>query len=175
MNQINTSHFRSPWGEIILGTFDGRLCLCDWLDRRNRESIDARLHRGLQAKALARSDALLYETTRQLQQYFSGLRQRFDIPLLTVGTPFQETVWKALQQLPYGHTCSYRQLSETIGKPGAVRAVAAANGANALSLLIPCHRVVGSDGSLTGYAGGLEAKAGLLAMESVALDQTGHA
>ena len=86
--------------------------------------------------------------------------------MLTVGTSFQDSVWEALQQLPYGNTTSYRQLADILGRPSAVRAVAAASGANALSILIPCHRVIGSNGRLTGYAGGLEAKAGLLALES---------
>ncbi|WOX05073.1 methylated-DNA--[protein]-cysteine S-methyltransferase [Microbulbifer pacificus] len=101
----------------------------------------------------------------QLQAYFSGERQAFDLPLDAAGTPFQQSVWRALCAIPYGETRNYRELAETIGNPKAVRAVARANGANPLSVVVPCHRVIGSDGTLTGYAGGLEMKARLLALE----------
>lgn len=101
----------------------------------------------------------------QLQAYFSGERQAFDLPLDAAGTPFQQSVWRALCAIPYGETRNYRELAEAIGNPKAVRAVARANGANPLSIVVPCHRVIGSDGTLTGYAGGLEMKARLLALE----------
>ena len=100
-----------------------------------------------------------------LDAYFRLERKSFDVPLLTVGTDFQKQVWDALQEIPYGKTCSYGELAERIGQPKAVRAVANANGANAISLFIPCHRIIGSDYSLTGYGGGLEAKKFLLELE----------
>ena len=100
-----------------------------------------------------------------MNEYFAGARREFDLPLLLVGTDFQKTVWKGLQSIPYGKTVSYSQLAKTIGKPLAVRAVAAANGANAISIILPCHRVIGSDNSLTGYGGGLPAKQKLLELE----------
>lgn len=103
---------------------------------------------------------------RQLDEYFRGKRKSFDIPLLTVGTDFQKKVWRLLASIPYGSTASYSELSNLLGCPGAVRAVANANGANAISIFIPCHRVIGSDGSLTGYAGGLDAKRFLLDLEA---------
>lgn len=102
---------------------------------------------------------------RQLDEYFAGRRRVFDLPLLTVGTPFQRAVWELLTEIPFGETRSYAWLAAQLGHPRAVRAVAAANRANALSIFIPCHRVVGSDGSLTGYAGGLAAKRLLLGLE----------
>lgn len=102
---------------------------------------------------------------RQLDEYFAGRRRVFDLPLLTVGTPFQRAVWELLTEIPFGGTRSYAWLAAQLGHPRAVRAVAAANRANALSIFIPCHRVVGSDGSLTGYAGGLAAKRLLLGLE----------
>lgn len=102
---------------------------------------------------------------RQLDEYFAAQRRVFDLPLLTVGTPFQRAVWELLTEIPFGETRSYAWLAAQLGHPRAVRAVAAANRANALSIFIPCHRVVGSDGSLTGYAGGLAAKRLLLGLE----------
>ncbi|MBN8432126.1 methylated-DNA--[protein]-cysteine S-methyltransferase [Microbulbifer salipaludis] len=103
----------------------------------------------------------------QLRAYFAGERQSFDLPLAAAGTPFQQSVWRALCAIPFGETRSYRALAEAIGNPKAVRAVARANGANPLSIVVPCHRVIGADGTLTGYAGGLEMKARLLALEGV--------
>ncbi|MCO6057455.1 methylated-DNA--[protein]-cysteine S-methyltransferase [Pseudomonas sp. MOB-449] len=109
------------------------------------------------------------ETCRQLDRYFEGRLKRFDLPLAPRGTPFQQQVWQALLQIPYGQTTCYSELAERIGNPKAVRAVGTANGANPISIIIPCHRVIGRDGSLTGYAGGLERKALLLKLEGVKL------
>lgn len=108
---------------------------------------------------------VLDHAARQLDEYFAGRRRVFDLPLLTVGTPFQRAVWELLTEIPFGETRSYAWLAAQLGHPRAVRAVAAANRANALSIFIPCHRVVGSNGSLTGYAGGLAAKRLLLGLE----------
>ncbi|HET9653335.1 MAG TPA: methylated-DNA--[protein]-cysteine S-methyltransferase [Usitatibacter sp.] len=102
---------------------------------------------------------------RQLEEYFAGMRRAFDLPLAPRGTPFQVRVWQEIARIPYGRTLSYAQLAERVGQPHAVRAVGAANGRNPLSIIVPCHRVVGSDGSLTGYAGGLERKLALLGLE----------
>jgi methylated-DNA-[protein]-cysteine S-methyltransferase len=96
---------------------------------------------------------LLMEAANQLEEYFKGARTEFDLPLRTKGTPFQEAVWKALQDIPYGSTCSYKDIAEKINNPKAVRAIGQANKANSLPILIPCHRVLGKDQSLTGYAG----------------------
>lgn len=108
---------------------------------------------------------LLEATVVQLDAYFSGQRRSFDLPLVFKGTAFQQQVWQALTAIPYGEVCSYKQLAEAIGRPNAVRAVGAANGKNPLSVLVPCHRVIGANGKLTGYAGGTERKAALLALE----------
>ncbi|MFD0559387.1 methylated-DNA-[protein]-cysteine S-methyltransferase [Stackebrandtia endophytica] len=101
----------------------------------------------------------------QLGDYFAGRLQRFDVPLGFRGTPFQERVWTALLDVPYGTTVTYGQLAESLGKPTASRAVGAANGRNRMAIVVPCHRVVGADGSLTGYAGGVERKRRLLGLE----------
>ena len=108
---------------------------------------------------------VLLETERQLQEYFAGRRREFVLPLDFRGTEFQRRVWRALLTIPYGQTRSYAQIAQQIGCPAAVRAVGAANGRNPLSIIAPCHRVVGSNGKLTGFAGGLEAKARLLSLE----------
>ena len=111
-------------------------------------------------------DPLLAETARQLEAYFSGEGRDFDVPLRASGTPFQLEVWRALQDIPFGETVSYGELATRIGRPTAARAVGRANGLNPLAIVLPCHRVIGADGTLTGYAGSLEMKATLLAIES---------
>jgi len=140
--------------------------MADWKDRKRRESIDKRVQKGLNAVFLEKEDSVLKHTKEELDAYFKSKRQTFDIPLLLVGTEFQKNVWKALMQVPYGRTASYGELARSIGHEKAVRAVASAVGANALSIFIPCHRIIGSDGSLSGYVGGLKAKQGLLKMEN---------
>jgi methylated-DNA-[protein]-cysteine S-methyltransferase len=109
---------------------------------------------------------ILLETERQLSEYFVGKRTCFDLPLDLNGTEFQKKVWQALREIPFGTTKSYLDLARAIGSPTASRAVGAANGKNPLSIVVPCHRVVGTDGTLTGFAGGLETKAALLALEA---------
>jgi methylated-DNA-[protein]-cysteine S-methyltransferase len=113
-----------------------------------------------------RNHPLLLETERQLKDYFAGRLERFSLPLEFNGTDFQKKVWAALTTIPFGETRSYAEIARQIGHPAAVRAVGAANGRNPISIVAPCHRVIGSDGKLTGFAGGLEAKAFLLRMES---------
>lgn len=108
---------------------------------------------------------ILLETERQLTEYFSGARTDFDLPLQTDGSEFQKKVWRALREIPFGQTRSYLDLAKAVGSSKAARAVGAANSKNPLSIIVPCHRVVGADGSLTGYAGGLDTKATLLALE----------
>jgi methylated-DNA-[protein]-cysteine S-methyltransferase len=109
---------------------------------------------------------ILIETERQLGEYFAGRRREFTVPLDFAGTPFQRRVWNALLTIPFGETRSYAQIAGQIGQPAAIRAVGAANGRNPVSIVAPCHRVIGATGRLTGFAGGLEAKAWLLALEA---------
>ena len=165
MQKILTQTYKSPFGELVLGVFQDQLCLCDWKYRKMREAVDARLTKGLQAEMEEGNHPILEQAKKELEEYFSGIRNHFDIPVLTVGSDFQKSVWEALQRIPFGETRSYLQLSQELGNPDAIRAVASANGANALSILIPCHRIIGSDGSLVGYAGGLDAKKKLLKLE----------
>ncbi len=113
-----------------------------------------------------RRDAVLKRTCTQLEEYFRGERRDFDLPLRPAGTEFQRAVWNALGDIPYGRTEGYGELARRIGRPKAVRAVGAANGRNPVSIIVPCHRVIGADGRLTGYGGGLDAKRFLLELES---------
>lgn len=122
----------------------------------------------LPAAAVGDAHPLLLGAERQLGEYFAGSRRVFSLPLAPVGSPFQREVWAALATIPFGETRSYAQIAAQIGRPAAVRAVGAANGRNPLSIVVPCHRVIGSSGRLTGFAGGLEAKAFLLKLEGVA-------
>jgi methylated-DNA-[protein]-cysteine S-methyltransferase len=108
---------------------------------------------------------VLSQTVIQLEEYFAGLRNEFDLPLAAAGTDFQTQVWHALTTIPYGETWSYQELANAIGNPKAVRAVGLANGKNPISIVVPCHRVIGKSGKLTGYAGGVERKQRLLALE----------
>ncbi len=169
MEQILTHPFHTPFGELLLGRFNNELCLCDWRYRRMRSTIDARIQRGLQAEYAEGTSSVMEETKAQLNAYFAGERTTFDLPLRLVGTDFQQQVWKALIAVPYGTTLSYAALTTQVAEPSAIRAVASANGANALSIIVPCHRIIGSNGELTGYAGGVGVKRRLLVHEGTLL------
>jgi methylated-DNA-[protein]-cysteine S-methyltransferase len=166
MKHILTSYYKTPYGELILGAYDDKLCLCDWRYRKSAAAIEQRLTKYLDAWFKQDSTDLHRETMLQLEQYFTMERKRFELPVLTAGTAFQERVWQELAKIPFGNTMNYRELAERTGNRNAVRAVAAANGANAISIVIPCHRVIGSNGTLVGYAGGLTAKKSLLKLEN---------
>lgn len=163
---IITKYFPTHFGELILGSYESKLVLCDWRWRQMRHTIDERIKKHLSAEYAEGNDEILDNTILQLNEYFSGNRRVFDIPLLFAGTEFQIKVWNALLEVPYGHTSSYLHLAEKIGDKNAVRAVASANGANAISIIVPCHRIIGTGGDLVGYAGGLRAKKKLLELES---------
>jgi len=166
MNFIRIQTHKSPVGELLLGSYKEKLCLLDFKHRRMRTTIDKRLQVGLNAEYVEESSEVIEQTITQLKEYFDGERKNFDIPLLTIGTDFQKSVWQGLLKIPYGTTASYLELSRNIGNEKAVRAVASANGANAIGILIPCHRIIGSKGDLVGYAGGLPAKKKLLELEN---------
>jgi methylated-DNA-[protein]-cysteine S-methyltransferase len=161
-----TRHFfkraPTPVGTLLLAATDAGLSAILWEnDRPGR----VRLH-------LAAEDnehPVLVETERQLAEYFAGGRTSFDLPLDVSGTPFQRAVWDALRTIPFGETRSYTEIARQIGSPAAVRAVGAANGRNPLSIVAPCHRVIGASGALTGFAGGLAVKSQLLMLEGAAV------
>lgn len=150
---------RSPVGLLkLIGSKAGLIAILWENDRPQRVRLGA--------LAENPEHSLLCRTEQQLAEYFKGDRRAFDVKLALAGTPFQNTVWQALLTIPYGETRSYSQIARQIGNPTAVRAVGAANGRNPISIITPCHRVVGSSGALTGFAGGLEAKRYLLDLET---------
>lgn len=165
-DEISIQYYKSPYGELLIGSHEGSLCLLDWRYRTMRQQVDIRIQQGLDAEYVEQSSDVIVDTIKQLKQYDAKEHIQFDVPIKTVGSDFQKKVWKALQEIPYGETTTYTQLAHSISNDKAVRAVASANGANALSIIIPCHRVIASDGSLAGYAGGLQAKKQLLQLES---------
>ena len=165
-HHIITRIYYSPCGTLILGSYDDRLCLCDWQVQPHHYHVESRLCRMLGAEIVDSTSPVIELSVAQLDEYFSGKRHDFDIPLLFAGTDFQKVVWNVLLDIPYGMTVSYSEMARRIGRPEAVRAVANANGANAISIFAPCHRVIGSDRTLTGYGGGLDAKEYLLKLEN---------
>ncbi len=165
MNRIIIQHDRTEIGELILGSFEGRLCLLGSGNRDTTQMVAYTMGKRLDADVTEQNDALLEETKRQIDEYLAGSRRAFDVPLLLVGTDFQRNVWNALLQVPYGATASYLQIARAIGKEKAVRAVGNACRANPIGIIVPCHRIIGSDGSLVGYYGGLSLKRYLLNLE----------
>lgn len=165
MNYIETSIFSTTYGDLLIGSFENKLCVCDWYYRKLRTQIDNRIKTALNAEYIENESAIITETKKQLKAYFQAERKNFDIPLLLIGTDFQIKVWETLQKISYGETSTYLKLSALMGNTKAIRAVAGANGANAISIIVPCHRIIGSNGNLTGYAGGLNTKKKLLELE----------
>ena len=153
------SYFESPIGRLLL-TSDGSALTGLYMEpSRKAQCTDGWIEDV--------SVAPLSATVRQLTEYFEGTRREFDLPLRLQGTAFQQRVWRQLTEIPYGQTWSYGQLATRIDKPSASRAVGLANGRNPISILVPCHRVIGADGSLTGYGGGIERKRWLLVHEGL--------
>ncbi len=165
MNQISIQYLTTAYGELILAEHDNQLVMCDWRYRKMRERIDKRLQTNLNSPFTEKDTPLLQTTRQQLDEYFTYKRKKFDLPLKLLGTEFQQQVWKGLLKIPHGKTLNYLQLADSISNKKAVRAVANANGANAISIIIPCHRVIGSNGNLAGYAGGVATKKKLLDLE----------
>lgn len=156
----------SPLGPLLAVADDEQLLLLEFCDRRALESQLRKLVRRRRALPQAGANRVLETTQDQLAEYFAGSRQRFSVALGPVGTPFQQRAWQALRQIPYGDLSTYRDQARRLGAPAAVRAVGSANGANPVSILIPCHRLVGSNGELTGYGGGLWRKQYLIDLEA---------
>lgn len=165
MGSVIIRYYDSPAGILILGAYGDRLCLCDWMEKERRERIDKRMRQLLDAKYELGESEVTNLAAKQLDEYFERRRTEFDVPMLMAGTAFQQSVWHELQHIPYGDTISYGTLADRIGNPKAVRAVATANRANPISILVPCHRVVGSNHRLVGYGGGLAVKKMLIELE----------
>ena len=152
------THMRidSPIGELTLVARDGKLVGLHFADHGRAVGT---------VSSAEGSEPVLEDAAGQLREYFAGERTSFDLPLALDGTPFQQEAWRALAEIPYGETVSYGEQARRLGRPDAVRAVGAANGANPIAIVLPCHRVIGADGSLTGFGGGLETKRRLLDLE----------
>ena len=169
MTRLCCQQFDSPVGPLvaIVAEREGAetLAALEFSVRRRVEREERELRTALRAELETTRVPLHDEVERQLAAYFDGQLREFSLPLETPGTPFQQSVWRALCDIPYGTTCSYGQLAERIGSPGAQRAVGAANGANRVAIVVPCHRVIESGGGLRGYGGGLERKQFLLQLE----------
>ncbi len=158
--------YDSPLGPMLALCSPAGVCLLEFVGQGGVEREQSQVEAARGGPAVVGQNVLTEQLGCELAEYFDGQRQRFDVPLDLVGTPFQRRVWQALLAIPYGRTWSYGQQAVHIGQPTATRAVAAANGQNKVSIVVPCHRVVGSDGTLTGYGGGLPRKQWLLALES---------
>jgi AraC family transcriptional regulator of adaptative response/methylated-DNA-[protein]-cysteine methyltransferase len=156
----------TPLGPMLVGATDDGLYLLEFVDRRRLETQLRRVRDRLGGVLVPGTNVVVRETVQELSAYFAGRLRAFSVPLRPEGTPFQCRVWDALRSIPYGETRSYGEVAEAIGRPTASRAVARANGDNRIAVLIPCHRVIGADGTLTGYGGGLWRKRRLLELES---------
>ncbi|MDP6656353.1 MAG: methylated-DNA--[protein]-cysteine S-methyltransferase [SAR324 cluster bacterium] len=165
MTDICIQYHKTKIGELILGSFEGKLCLLDFNYRKMRNAVDDRIKKGLNADFIEEDSEIIEKTRTELDEYFKENRIEFDVPIQMVGTDFQKSVWNALLKVAYGTTSTYLQLAKDINNGKAVRAVAGANGANAIAIIIPCHRIIGSSGELVGYAGGLPTKKRLLTLE----------
>ena len=162
---ICIQYYNSPCGELVLASMDDELCLCDWNGMPCAERNLRRIRRYVNKDFRKETSPVIEQTKRQLDDYFAGNRKEFDIQLHTFGTDFQNRVWKALLDIPYGKTRTYMEIAKSIGNAKGVRAVAQAIGANSIDIIVPCHRVIGSNHSLTGFAGGLDKKRFLLELE----------
>jgi AraC family transcriptional regulator of adaptative response/methylated-DNA-[protein]-cysteine methyltransferase len=162
---VHVARVESPVGPLLVGVTARELVLLEFVDRRLLPAQIARVAKALDCVFAPGETPLLGKVRRQLDEYFAGRRTHFDVPLTMTGTPFQVSVWNALLAIPSGETRSYKAVAEAIGRPEAVRAVAKANGDNRIAIVIPCHRVIGADGKLVGYGGGLWRKQRLLDLE----------
>lgn len=162
---LHAATFATPLGDMFALASAQGLCLLAFTDQAHLARAQAQVQ---QARGPVHSGGhgVLAQVDQQLHAYFAGRLRHFDVPLDGVGTAFQQRVWQALQRIPWGQTCSYAQQAAYLGQPRAVRAVAQAHGQNKIAILVPCHRVIGSQGQLTGYAGGLARKRYLLALEA---------
>jgi AraC family transcriptional regulator of adaptative response/methylated-DNA-[protein]-cysteine methyltransferase len=162
---ITITRIETPLGTMIACATEKGICLLEFTERKMLETEMKTLAKKFNASVLPGANRHFDQLKQELNEYFDGKRKKFTVPLVTFGTIFQRSVWEVLQSIPYGTTRSYKQQAAILNKPGAIRAVAAANGMNRMAIIIPCHRVIGDDGALTGYAGGLWRKQWLLDFE----------
>lgn len=164
-NVILINRFTTPLGPMYVAATNDGICMLEFVDRRMLETEFRDLQKLFNAEILPAENHHIIQAKKELQEYFEGIRKQFDVSIVYAGSAFQQQVWKGLMDIPYGSTISYQQQAVKIGKPNIVRAVANANGMNRIAIIIPCHRVIGSNGKLTGYGGGLERKQWLISHE----------
>lgn len=162
---ITINRISTPLGPMMIGVTDQGLCLLEFTDRKMIETQLDVLKRRMKSEMVTGKHPMIDQVSSQLNEYFEGIRKNFDVPLVVPGTEFQQKVWDALVKIPFGITRSYKQQAHVVGDVKAVRAVARANGENRISIIIPCHRIIGSDGSIVGYGGGIHRKQWLLKHE----------
>lgn len=167
MKLLNYISWNSPIGLIRLVSVDGKLVMCDWIDSRHHQSKFEKFKKIIGLNCIESESAVIIRAKTEILEYLNGERQSFDIPLHFIGTDLQRVVADELLKIPYGQTISYSELAKRIGRPTAIRAVANAVGYNPISILIPCHRIIGANGSLTGYGGGLNRKRKFLTIEGM--------
>lgn len=162
---IAITRILTPLGPMIAGAIDHKICLLEFTDRRMLETQLERIKKYYKANLQPGNDSVFDELNQQLDSYFNGQLKNFKVPLSTLGTAFQQRVWTELQNIPYGESRSYKEQAIALGNVKAIRAVATANGDNRIAIIIPCHRVIGADGSMVGYGGGIWRKQWLLTLE----------
>jgi methylated-DNA-[protein]-cysteine S-methyltransferase len=172
VNHIYTQIFESPYGRLQIGIYDNQVCQLDWMYRKKRAWLDEKLAKHLGSTFEVRRLRLHDNCEEQLTAYFEQRRKEWALPILMVGSAFEKKVWQVLLHIPYGKCMTYSQLADAVGNRDATRAVANANGANQLAIIVPCHRVIGNNGALTGYSGGQDAKQKLIALEKNAIQCT---
>lgn len=165
-NQLNAYYIETPLGRMLAIFTQKGLCLLEFCDRKMLESELLALRKNLKTNFIFQSNQQAVQLENELNEYFFGKRKTFGIPLDLIGTAFQKSVWNLLLNIPYGHTKTYKEQAISLGNLNAIRAVAGANGRNQISILVPCHRVIGADGKLVGYGGGVERKRFLLDLEN---------
>ncbi len=166
ISTLTIGHFSTPIGQMLSCASEKGICLLDFTDKKLLKTELKIIAKKYNTEILPGTHRYLDQLQVELAEYFAGTRKKFTVPVHTLGTDFQQSAWDRLRQIPYAETRSYKQQATAINKPKAVRAVAAANSHNRISIVIPCHRVIGSDGRLVGYAGGLHRKKWLLDFES---------
>ncbi len=160
--QLFRSYIQTPFGEMTMGATDIGICLFEFEHRKSINAIVKRIETGAGSLFEDGEHVQFQALRQQIEEYFSGQRKEFTLPLHLIGTPFQISVWQELQRIPYGEVRSYKKQSIALGNEKAIRAVAGANGENGIAIIVPCHRVIGENGSLVGYGGGLPKKKWLL-------------
>ena len=166
MQTIYMSKIDTPLGQMVVCSMDDGICLLEFADRPELATEMHQIEQQLQGIIVVQNHPYITQCQEELHAYFNGTGKIFKVPVVMMGTEFQQLVWRKLQEIPYGETRSYKQQAKGLDRLKAIRAVAGANGSNKIAIIIPCHRVIGSNGQLTGYAGGLKRKEWLLAHES---------